>query len=79
MPTSIAGMRPGLMQAVSPVLEQIAGMTLKIRQQDRQIVELTQPEYPETQALLKVQGRHITALTYVLTLESKERFKGSRK
>jgi transposase len=37
---------------------------------DRQIQQLTQTEYPETQALLKVHGvGHITALTYVLTWE----------
>jgi hypothetical protein len=35
----------------------------------RQILELTQTEYPETQALLKIHGvGHITALTFVLTL-----------
>src|ERR1700751_2872830 len=54
-------------------------MTLKIKQYDRQILELTQTEYPETQALLKVQGvGHITALTFVLTLGNKQRFKRSR-
>jgi hypothetical protein len=78
LPTSIAVMPPRLVQALGPVLEQIAEMTLKIKQYDRQILELAQSEYPETQALLKVQGRHITALTYVLTLGSKERFKRSR-
>jgi transposase len=72
-------MPPRLVQALGPVLEQIAEMTLKIKQYDRQILELAQSEYPETQALLKVQGRHITTLTYVLTLGSKERFKRSRK
>jgi transposase len=46
---------------------------------ERQILELTQTEYPETQALLKVQGvGHITALTFVLTLGNKQRFKLSR-
>ena len=67
---SEAVMPPGLAQALGPVLEQIAEMTVKIKQYDRQIQLLTQTEYPETQALLKVQGvGHITALTYVLTLE----------
>jgi transposase len=47
--------------------------------QDRQIQQLAQIEYPETQALLKVYGvGHITALTYVLTLGSKQRFQRSR-
>jgi len=65
----LAIMPPGLQQALEPVLQQIAEMTLKIKQYDRQIQLLTLTEYSETQALLKVQGvGHITALTFVLTL-----------
>src|SRR5271154_6856197 len=76
---SVAVMPPGLTQALGPVLEQIAAMTLKIKQYDRQIQQLGQAKYPETQALLKVPGvGHLTALTFVLTLGSKERFKRSR-
>jgi transposase len=72
-------MPPGLSKALGPVLEQIAEMTIKIKHYDRQILELTQTEYAETQALLKVHGvGHITALTYVLTLGNKERFQRSR-
>lgn len=37
-------MPPGLAQA----LEQIAVMTLKIKQYDRQIQDLSQAKYPET-------------------------------
>jgi transposase len=76
---SLAVMPPGLAQALRPVVEQIAEMTLKIEQYDRQIQQLGQTQYPETQALLKVHGvGHLTALTFVLTLGSKERFKQSR-
>src|ERR1035437_5179539 len=76
---SVAVMPPGLAQALGPVLEQIAAMTMKIKQYDRLVQELGQTKYPETQALLKVHGvGHITALTFVLTLGSKERFKQSR-
>ena len=72
-------MPPGLAQALRPVVEQIAEMTFKIKQYDRQIQQLGQTQYPETQALLKVHGvGHLTALTFVLTLGSKERFKQSR-
>jgi transposase len=72
-------MPPGLQQALGPVLQQIAEMTLKIKEYDRQLQQLTQTEYPETQALLKVQGvGYITALTFVLTLGNKERFGRSR-
>ena len=50
---SMAAMPPGLGQALGPVLQQIAEMTLKIKQYDRRIQQLGQTEYPETQALLK--------------------------
>jgi transposase len=54
-------------------------MTVKIKQYDRTIKRLTETEYPETQALLQVYGiGQLTALTYVLTLGSKERFQRSR-
>src|SRR5271167_909807 len=76
---SLAVMPPGLAQALGPVLEQIAAMTIKIKQYDRQIQELGQAKYPETKALLKVHGvGHLTALTFVLTLGNKERFRQSR-
>ena len=69
----------GLAQALGPVLEQIAEMTVKIKHYDRAIQRLTETEYPETQALIKVYGvGQLTALTYVLTLGSKERFHRSR-
>jgi len=62
---------PGLALALVPMLEQIAEMTV--------IKRLTEAEYPETQALIKVYGvGQLTALTYVLTLGSKERFQRSR-
>jgi transposase len=61
------------------VLEQIATMTIKIKHCDRLIQQLTERKYPETQALIKVYGvGQLTALTYVLTLGSKERFERSR-
>src|SRR6202035_3219613 len=43
---SLAVMPPGLTQALGPVLEQIAAMTLKIKQYDRQIQQLGQAKYP---------------------------------
>lgn len=70
-----AAVPPGLKLALGPVLEQIAEMTLKIKQYDREIQRMTQTEYAETQPLLTIHGvGHITALTFVLTLGDKERF-----
>ena len=65
----VAVLPPGLALALGPVLEQIAEMRVKIKQYDRAIKRLTEAEYPETQALIKVYGvGQLTALTYVLTL-----------
>jgi transposase len=75
----LAMLPAGLAPALGPVLEQIAEMTTKIKQYDGQIRQLSQTEYSETQALLKVNGvGPITALTYVLTLGDKQRFQRSR-
>ena len=75
----MAVLPPGLAQALGPVLQQIAAMTVKIKQYDRTIKRLTETESPETQALIQVYGvGQLTALTYVLTLGSKERFERSR-
>ena len=54
-------------------------MTVKIKAYDCAIKRLTETEYPETQALIKFYGvGRLTALTYVLTLGSKEQFRQSR-
>jgi hypothetical protein len=75
----MAVLPPGLAPALGPVLEQIASMTVKIKQYDRAIQRLTETEYTETQALIQVYGvGQFTALTYVLTLGSKQRFQRSR-
>jgi transposase len=75
----LAVLPPGLAQALGPVLEQIATMTVKIKHYDRLIKRLKETEYTETQALIRVYGvGQLTALTDVLTLGSKERFQRSR-
>jgi transposase len=72
-------MPSGLAVALSPLLHQIGDMTVKIKEYDRAIKKLTETEFQETQALIKVYGvGHLTALTYVLTLGRKERFQRSR-
>ena len=71
--------RPDLFKALGPVLEQIASLTVKIKHYDRLVRQLTETEYVETQALIKVYGvGQLTALTYVLTLGNKQRFQRSR-
>src|ERR1700728_171175 len=74
-----AALPPRLKLALGPILAQIAEITLKIKQYDREIQHLTQTEYAETQAMMTIHGvGHITALTFVLTLGDKRRFDRSR-
>lgn len=69
---------PGLVQALKPLLEQIADMTVKIKQYDRAIKELAETTYPETKVLISLNGvGRLTTLTFVLTLGNKERFQRS--
>ncbi|MDP9051896.1 MAG: hypothetical protein M3O31_14435 [Acidobacteriota bacterium] len=51
---------PGLAEALGPVLEQIAAMTVKIKQYDRAIKRLMETEYPETQAPMTACHRGLT-------------------
>jgi transposase len=52
----LAMMPSGLAVALSSLLHQIADMTVKIKEYDRVIKELTETEFPETQALIKMYG-----------------------
>ncbi len=68
-----------LYAALLPVLDTIAELTSQIREMDRWIEELARTNYPETRVLTQVQGvGTLTALTYLLTLESPDRFSTSR-
>jgi transposase len=79
-PARCAGLLPeGLAAALEPLFAQIAHMNAQIKLYDRAIRKLATVTYPETQALTQVHGvGPLTAVTYVLTLGSKERFERSR-
>jgi len=69
----------GLRPALSPVLEVIADLTLRIRRTERQIAQLAEERYPETRLLRAVSGvGALTALWYVLALGDPHRFRRSR-
>ena len=58
-----AAIPPGLKLALGPILAQIAEMTLKIKQYDKDIQRLTQTDYVETQAMMTIHRvGHIAAL-----------------
>ena len=68
-------LRPALM----PVLEEIQNLTKQIRLYDADIERLCSEQYPETARLRQVTGvGPLTALCFVLTLESPTRFKRAR-
>ncbi len=71
---------PELLEAtLRPVLSTITQLSEQIHQMDRQIEQVAQSSYPETEVLRQVPGvGGLTALCYVLTLEDPARFPTSR-
>lgn len=71
---------PELLESgLSPLMGACGELTQHIRHYDRVIQELCEDVYPETQALLEVNGvGPVTALTFVLTIEEPARFARSR-
>jgi transposase len=68
-----------LMEALGPILEQIASLTQRIRDYERQLEKVSEEHYPETGLLRQVEGvGPLTALAFVLTLEDPYRFEKSR-
>ena len=54
-------------------------MTVRIKRSDRQIEQIARTKYPETELLQQVKGvGTLIALTFVLTVEDKQRFQKSR-
>jgi transposase len=88
LPASITGnfgerglaVLPAALQAVlAPVLRSIDDLTSKIEGTEVRIEQLASEKYPETRYLRSVAGvGTLTALSYVLTLGSAERFAHSR-
>jgi transposase len=65
--------------ALGPILEQIASLTERIRDYERQLETISKEHYPETDLLGQVEGiGAFTALTFVLTVEDPHRFERSR-
>ena len=60
-------------------MEQIASLTQRIRDYERELETISKEHYPETELLRQVEGvGTLTALTFVLTLEDPYRFEKSR-
>ena len=68
-----------LRDTLGPLVEEVESLTEKIRKCDRKIEQIARDRYPETQLLRQVSGAGpLIALTFILTIEDKERFPRSR-
>jgi transposase len=66
-------------EVLQPLLEEVESLTEKIKECDGKIEQIARTEYPETELLRQVSGvGTLIALTFVLTLEDRERFQRSR-
>jgi transposase len=70
---------PAMQQRLRPLLEQVEALTAQIKKLETTIEQIARIEYPETQLLTQVHGvGTLIALTFVLTVEDRERFQKSR-
>jgi transposase len=68
-----------LLETLQPLLEIVESLTEKIKESDAKIEQIARSEYPETELLKQVSGvGTLIALTFVLTVEDRERFQKSR-
>jgi transposase len=68
-----------LRQPLQPLLESVEELTRKIRVLDKEIEQIAGERYPETELLTQVYGvGTLIALTFVLTIDDKQRFSQSR-
>jgi transposase len=75
----MAELPAGLKETLKPLLEQVASLTGKIKECEKEIEQIARIEYPETSVLRQVSGvGNLIALTFVLTVEDRERFQKSR-
>ena len=66
-------------ERLTPLLEQVESLTKKIQELEAKIEQIARTEYPETELLRQVKGvGTLIALTFVLTVEDRERFQKSR-
>ena len=75
----MADLPAGLQETLKPLLEQVESLTEKIKECEKEIEQIARTEYPETHVLRQVSGvGNLIALTFVLTVEDRQRFRKSR-
>ena len=75
----LKGLPEQLQEVMKPLLEQVESLTEKIKKSEQTIEQIARKDYPETGLLRQVSGvGPLIALTFVLTVEDKQRFAKSR-
>jgi transposase len=75
----MAALPEALRERLRPLLEEVASLTAQIQKADSSLEQIARKQYPETKLLQQVSGvGTLIALTYVLTVEDKQRFQKSR-
>ena len=75
----LSALPPELQTVLQPLLRQVESLTREIHACDERLEQLARREYPETALLRQVQGvGPLIALSFVLTVEDKDRFQKSR-
>jgi len=73
-----ASLPPKLQQVLESLLKEVESLTEKIKDSDREIEQIARKDYPETALLKQVGGvGPLIALTFILTIEDKDRFQKS--
>src|SRR5579863_10097446 len=68
-----------LAETLKPLLKEVESLTRRIHECDDKIEQIARDRYPETKLLRQVSGvGPLIALTFVLTIEDKQRFEKSR-
>ncbi len=68
-----------LQESIAPILLLIEQITSQIKEFDKEIEKISKERYPETELLRQVKGvGPLTALAFILTIESPDRFATSR-
>jgi transposase len=74
-----ASLPASIQRVLEPLLKEVESLTEKIKNSDRKIERIAREDYPETALLQQVGGvGPLIALTFVLTVEDKDRFQRSR-
>ena len=73
------GLPEALQHGLQPLMAEVTSLTEKIKGCDGELEQIARTEYPETALLRQVSGvGTLIALTFVLTVEDKQRFQKSR-